>query len=281
MRHHAGVSSPPKQTKQERREAARQAREEAERAATAGAARKRRLALLGGVLAVAAVLVVVAIVVSGGGGSSGDADSRASKVVKAQGPIPGQKEASEMLAGVKQDGIFLGDPKAPVRFVEFADLQCPFCREYALNTMPVLVQDYVRAGKVRMEFRDLAFIGKDSQLAGRWAAAAAQQGRLWNFSDVFYFNQGEENTGYVNEAFLTKIARAAGVDPVKAKAYAATSAAGAPIAAATTLAQRFGVSSTPSFLVGRSGGGLAKVDAGPTDTEKLKAAIDSQLKGGT
>jgi protein-disulfide isomerase len=280
MRHHAGVSSPPKQTKQERREAARQAREEAERAATASAARKRRLALLGGVLAVAAVLVVVAIVVSGGGGS-GDADSRAAKVTKDQGAVSGQKEASEMLAGVKQDGIFLGDPKAPVRFVEFADLQCPFCREYALQTMPVLVQDYVRAGKVRMEFRDLAFIGKDSQLAGRWAAAAAQQGKLWNFTDIFYFNQGEENTGYVTEAFLTKIARAAGVDPVKAKAYAGTSAADAPITQATTLAQRFGVSSTPSFLVGKRGGGLAKVDAGPTDTEKLKAAIDSQLKGGT
>jgi protein-disulfide isomerase len=281
MRHHAGVSSPPKQTKQERREAARQAREEAERAATASAARKRRLALLGGVLAVAAVLVVVAIVVSGGGGSSGDADSRAAKVTKDQGAVSGQKEASEMLAGVKQDGIFLGDPKAPVRFVEFADLQCPFCREYALQTMPVLVQDYVRAGKVRMEFRDLAFIGKDSQLAGRWAAAAAQQGRLWNFTDIFYFNQGEENTGYVTEAFLTKIARAAGVDPVKAKAYAGTSAADAPITEATTLAQRFGVNSTPAFLVGKRGGGLAKVDAGPTDTDKLKAAIDSQLKGGT
>jgi protein-disulfide isomerase len=276
----SAVSTPPKQTKQERREAARQARLDAERAAAAGAARKRRLAMLGGVLAVAAVIVVAAIVISSGGGSN-DAGSRASSVEKATGAIPGQRESSEMLTGIQQAGIFLGDPKAPVRFVEFADLQCPFCREYSLNTLPVLVQDYVRKGKVRMEFRDLAFIGDDSLKAGRWAAGAARQGKLWNFADVMYFNQGEENTGYVTDAFLTKIANASGVDAAKAKAYAATDASAQGIKDATALAQRYGVSSTPSFLVGRRGGGLAKVDAGPTDTEKLKSAIDSQLKGGT
>lgn len=235
--------------------------------------------MVGGVLAVAAVVVVVAIVVSSGGND--DPGSRAAKVEKAQGQIAGQSESSQMLSGIAQEGVFLGDPKAPVRFVEFADLQCPFCRDYALRTMPVLVQDYVRTGKVRMEFRDLAFIGEDSQKAGRWAAAAARQGRLWNFSDIFYFNQGDENSGYVTDAFLAKIATAAGVDAAKAKAYASTAAANAPIDEATALAQRFGVSSTPSFLVGKRGGGLAKVEAGPTDLAKLKAAIDSQLKGST
>ena len=72
-----------------------------------------------------------------------------------------------MLAGIPQNGIYLGNANAPVRLVEFADLQCPFCREYTLQTLPQLVQDYVRSGKVRMEFRDLAFLGKDSVTAGR------------------------------------------------------------------------------------------------------------------
>jgi protein-disulfide isomerase len=279
MRHHCGVSTSPKQTKQQRREAARQARVDAEQAAAASAQRKRRLSMVGGVLGLAAVLVVVAIVVSSS--NKNDSGSRAGRVEKATGAIPGQTESSEMLTGLPQQGIFLGKANAPVRFVEFADLQCPFCREYALNTLPVLVQDYVRTGKVRMEFRDLAFIGKDSEKAGRWAAAAGRQGKLWNFADVFYFNQGEENTGYVTDTFLAKIAKAAGVDPVKAKAYADTPAADAPRQAATALAQRYGASSTPTFLVGKRGGGLAKVNAGPTDTDALKAAIDGQLKGST
>jgi protein-disulfide isomerase len=277
MRHHCGVSTSQKQTKQQRREAARQARLEAERAAALSARRKRRLTMLGAVLGLAAVLVVVAIVVSSG--NKNDSSSRAGKVEKATGAIPGQTESREMLTGIPQQGMYLGNPKAPVRFVEFADLQCPFCREYALNTMPVLVQDYVRTGKMRMEFRDLAFIGKDSEKAGRWAAAAGQQGKLWNFSDIFYFNQGQENTGYVTDKFLAKIAKAAGVDPVKAKAYADTPAADQPRQVATALAQRYDVTSTPTFMVGRRGGGLAKVPAAPTDTNTLKAAIDGQLKG--
>ena len=81
-----------------------------------------------------------------------------------------------MLAGIPQSGIYLGNPAAPVPLVEFADLQCPFCREYTLQTLPQLVQDYVRTGKVRMEFRNLSFLGKDSVTAGR-AAAAARRSR--------------------------------------------------------------------------------------------------------
>ena len=75
-----------------------------------------------------------------------------------------------MLADIPQSNIYLGNPAAPVRLVEFADPQCPFCREYALQVLPQLVQDYVRSGKVRMEFRILSFLGKDSVTAGRAAA---------------------------------------------------------------------------------------------------------------
>ena len=129
-----------------------------------------------------------------------------------------------MLAGIPQSGIHLGSPNAPVRLVEFADLQCPFCREYTLQTLPALVQDYVRTGKVRMEFRDLAFIGGLREGGPRSAAAAGAQNKLWNFVDIFYYNQGEENTGYVTRASCDSIDKAAGVDSAKAEAFAATAA---------------------------------------------------------
>jgi protein-disulfide isomerase len=270
------MSTDPQPTKQERRDAARAARLEAERGAAGAALRRKRLRTLLAVLGAAAVVVVVAIVVSGGSSNDG-AKSRPGAAQKASGAIPGQKESAAMLAGIPQSDIYLGNPGAPVRVVEFADLQCPFCREYTLQVLPQLVQDYVRSGKVRMEFRSLSFIGKDSVTAGRAAAAAAQQDKLWNFVDVLYYNQGEENSGYVTPAFLDRIYGAAGVDPVKAKAFAASQASQKPLTTANAMADQLGVQSTPTILVGKRGGTLTPVQADPTDLGTFKTAIDGAL----
>jgi protein-disulfide isomerase len=269
------MSTNPRPTKQQRRDAARQARIDAERAQAAATVRRRRIRTVLAVLGAAAVVVVIAIVVSSSGG--GSAKNRPAAAQKSNGPIPGQKESAAMLDGIPQSGIYLGKPAAPVRLVEFADLQCPFCREYSLQTLPQLVQDYVRNGKVRMEFRNLSFIGDDSVTAGRAASAAGEQNRLWNFIDVFYYNQGEENSGYVTQQFLNTIYSAAGVDATKANAFAQTPAAFKPLAAANTLADQHGVNSTPTILVGKRGGGLTKVNAAPTDTNAYKKAIDGLL----
>lgn len=269
------MSSEPRQTRQQRREAARAARVEAERAQAAAAQRRRRLITLGGVLAAAAVVVVVAILVSGGGGDN--ASDRPQAAQTASGAIPGQKESAEMLAGIPQKGIYLGKADAPVRLVEFADLQCPICREYSLQSLPQLVQDYVRTGKVRMEFRNLSFLGPDSITAGRAAAAAAQQNKLWNFADVFYYNQGEENSGYVTQEFIDRINKAAGVDSAEADAFAKSDASQEPLGAANTMANQLGVNATPTILVGKRGGELKAVDADATDVAAYKSAIDGVL----
>jgi protein-disulfide isomerase len=269
------MSSEPRQTKQQRREAARAARVEAERAQAAAAQRRRRLMTLGGVLAAAAVVVVVAILVSGGGGDN--ASDRPQAAQTSSGAIPGQKESAEMLAGIPQKGIYLGKADAPVRLVEFADLQCPICREYTLQSLPQLVQDYVRTGKVRMEFRNLSFLGPDSITAGRAAAAAAQQNKLWNFADVLYYNQGEENSGYVTPEFIDRINKAAGVDSAEADAFAKSDASQEPLGAANTMANQLGVNATPTILVGKRGGELKAVDADATDVAAYKSAIDGVL----
>jgi protein-disulfide isomerase len=269
------MSSEPRKTRQQRREEARTARVEAERAQAASAQRRRRLVTLGAVLAAAAVVVVVAIAVSGGGGD--DASDRPQAAQTASGAIPGQKESAEMLAGIPQKGIYLGKADAPVRLVEFADLQCPICREYALQSLPQLVQDYVRTGKVRMEFRNLSFLGPDSITAGRAAAAAAQQNKLWNFTDVLYYNQGEENSGYVTQDFIDRMNKAAGVDSAEADAFAKSAASQEPLGAANTLANQHGVNATPTILVGKRGGELKAVDADATDVSAYKSAIDAVL----
>lgn len=225
-------------------------------------------------LGAAAVLVVVAIVVSSG--SDGDnASSRPAVAQKTAGAIPGEKESAAMLDGIAQRGLVLGNPDAPVKLVEFADLQCPICRAHVLQVLPLLVRDYVRPGKASIELRLLSFIGPDSVTAGRAAVAASRQDKLWNFADVFYYNQGKENAGYVTPDFLKRIYQAAGVDAAQASAYAATSASEGPLDAADELADRYGVEGTPTFLAGKAGGPLTKVD--DLRIDGLRSAIDGLM----
>ena len=88
-----------------------------------------------------------------------------------------------------------------------------------------------------MELRLLTFIGPDSVTAAGVLLAAGQQNKLWNATDLFYRNQGEENSGYVTDDFLTKVLTGAGADAEKAIAGAGDPAVSQEIAAAKTLSQ--------------------------------------------
>ena len=254
-------------TKRERREAARQARLEREAAEAAAARRKRRTYQLLAALGAAAVLVVVAILVSsGGGGGKPGTTSEA---------LTGRQETVSMLQGIPQKDNVLGNPNAPVTLYEFADLQCPFCAEFAKNNLPLLIRDFVRPGKVKLVYQDMAFIGNDSETAAAAAAAAGQQDKLWYFTNLMYWNQGQENTGYVTDQFLTNLYKGIpGLDVAKANAARTKAPATKAIDEPRTLADQYGVSSTPTFVAGPSGGRLQKLNASGSDYNQLKNALD-------
>ena len=141
--------------------------------------------------------------------------------------------------------------------VEFADLQCPYCDEYALQALPTLVRDYVRTGKLSLRFENLSFIGPDSVAAGRAAAAAARQNRLWNFVDLMYLNQGQENTGYVTAAYVRRLFDAVpGLNVAAALRASGAPSAQAALGRATAYATSIGVAATPTFLIGTRAGNL-------------------------
>jgi protein-disulfide isomerase len=268
-------TQPPNPTKRERREAARAQRMERERAAEAAATRRKRLYQLGGLLAAAVAILVIAIAVSSGGGkksSGGDASS-----------IQGAADSRSLVAGIPQKGITLGKATAPVTIVEFADPQCPFCKNYTLQEMPSVIQKYVKTGKAKMELRYLTFIGPDSLAAARPLEAAGLQDKLWQASDLFYRNQGEENSGYVTDDFLTGILKGAGADAPKAMDQAGTSAVSEQLAEAKTLSSRYAVNGTPTILVGPTGGELKKDNETAPTAAGIGRLVDTALaaKGGT
>lgn len=188
---------------------------------------------------VAALAVVGILVAISAGGSDGEA----------RGELVGAQEATALVAGIPQAGERLGKADAPVEIVEYADLQCPFCASASTRTIPALVERYVRDGSARLTFRPLAFIGADSERGALAAAAAGEQGKLWQFVEVLYRNQGGENTGWLSDDLVTEAATALGIDTAALDEARTGSAAAGVLSAANAAAQSDGIDSTPTFVV--------------------------------
>ena len=165
--------------------------------------RARQIASGVSFLAVCAIAVLVVISQVGGSGSGGDTN------------LEGVAQVKSELRGIPQHGTLLGDRGAPVTVVEYGDLQCPLCADFSTHVAPDLIDQVVRQGTAAYEFRQWTVIGQppheQSTLAAKAALAASKQSRYWNYVELFYRNQGTEETGYVTDPFLTAIARGAGV----------------------------------------------------------------------
>ena len=250
-------------TKRELREQRRAERLAREHAEASSAARRTRLWRLLAATAAAAAVVVVAALASSSGGDPA--------------PAAPPAQASALFDGIPEKNGVLGDPDAPLTVTEFVDLQCPVCAEASKTTLPALIRDYVRTGKVKLQARTLSFIGPDSVRAARVAAAAEQQGRLWPFLEAFYAAQGRENSGYVTDDFLRSVAAAAGVDATAALRAADGAAAAERLNRANADAQTLGVDATPTFTVAHGDGKPQVIGTGVQDPQALAAALDKAL----
>ena len=231
--------------------------------------RRRRLWLIGGTFALVAVLVAMAIALAGSEDESGTTS----------GPPEGAAETAALYRGIPQSGIELGSPDAELVMTEFADLQCPFCGDYGRDVLPTIVERYVRTGKVRLVFRNLDFIGEDSTEAARMAAAAGQQGKLFQFVDLIYRNQGAENTDWVNDEYLERIGRAVGLDVARAKRERGGPAVTAQLAEAKRVAEGAGIDSTPAFLLQRKGGRPERLEVESLAPGPFSEALDRAIAG--
>jgi protein-disulfide isomerase len=129
-----------------------------------------------------------------------------------------------------------------------------------------------------MQFENLSFIGPGSVAAGRVAAAASQQNKLWNFVDLLYLNQGEENSGYVTPTYLRHLLEAVPALHVRQALDSSRSpAASAALSNANQVAAQYGISATPSFLIGRSGGPLHQFQPSSLRSAPFQAEINSLL----
>jgi protein-disulfide isomerase len=174
--------------------------------------------------------------------------------------------------------VRLGAARGAPTLIEFADLQCPVCARYDIEVMRSVVDRYIRPGKVNYELRVHAILGPDSVRAAGAAAAAADQDRLYPFTDLFYREQGSENSGYVTDGFLRRLASAIpGLNP-DAVVRAANAPTRQPLfQEATRLAQALGSSSTPDFYLKLAGGRLVRVSPSALTPGAFAQALDAAL----
>ena len=142
-----------------------------------------------------------------------------------------------------------------------------------------IVKDYVRPGKLRIVMRPWAFLGPDSITGQHATLAASLQNRAFNYASVLYDNQGEENTGWLNQTMVTSAAASVpGMDVPKLLADQDSSTVKALADTVDTLATADKVNSTPTLLVGKTGThGKVVTLSSPTDRASLVKAIDAEL----
>jgi protein-disulfide isomerase len=264
-------------TRKERREQARSQRKALEEAEASTAQRRKRLIQLGSVIGAVVVIVVVILVATSGGGKTTAPEKETGK-----GPPKVVAEVTSLLAGIPQSGNTLGSPKAPVTLQYFGDLECPICREFTEGALKPLIEKYVRTGKLKIEYRNLETATREpetfrtQQIA---ALSAGKQQKAWDYIELFYHQQGEEDTGYVSEKYLQELAKQ--VPGLNLSTWTAdrdnpefTNTVTSDAQAATAA----GFTGTPSFLVGKTGGTSQKLEyASLSDPSSFESAINKLL----
>jgi protein-disulfide isomerase len=164
-----------------------------------------------------------------------------------------------------------GRPDAPVTVYEMSDFQCPYCRTFALTTLPLLEREYVASGKVRWVFINLPLsqVHPHAVAAAEVAMCAARQNRFWPMHDLLY--QRQERWAHQIEPgpYLLALGDSAGLDRARLAPCVTSGAARAEIRADSARAARAGAHSTPTFYIE---GGLLE---GARPVELFRAVLDS------
>ncbi len=233
--------------------------------------RSRTLNIALGAIAIIG-LVFGGVQLAQGGGSAGAAG--AATGANAEGESAEQPDAQSIERRDPADTMAIGDVDAPVVMSEWIDFRCPFCAVYSRDTLPVLIEEYVNTGKVRIELHDVAFFGEQSTRAAVAARAAGEQGKYVEFVQAIYEAAPESGHPELPADELLGFAKQVGVpDLAKFEADMTRSDLQDAVAQSTAQAQQLGVTGVPFFAVD----GQALSGAQPVETFRalLDEAVDA------
>lgn len=191
----------------------------------------------------------------------------------------GENASPELMALARRDDgdpLAQGQKDAPVVMIEYADFGCSFCGKFARDTEPDLVEKYVEAGVLRIEWRNLPIFGKGSERAARAAWAAGEQDRFWQFHKAAYADENAKSNGFGKEQ-LRGLAEEAGVpDLDRFSSDMDSGAAKKSVARDEKEAYGLGASSTPVFLI--NGEPVSGAQPDQVFTDAVERAADRAKK---
>lgn len=150
------------------------------------------------------------------------------------------------------DDVILGSKDAPVTIVEFGDYQCPFCGHFFSEIEPQLRKEYIETGKVKMVYKDFAFLGPESQAAAQAAECAKDQNSYWLYHDALYREEiadNQENNGNLTSDRLKEIASEIGLNQSQFNPCFDSKKYEAEVNGDYDEAQSVGVKATPTIFI--------------------------------
>ncbi len=128
------------------------------------------------------------------------------------------------------------------------------------------------------EFRGFPFIGDDSVKGYRYLLAAGEQDKLWNLAEALYRNQGDENSGWLTESLVRRLAaEIPGLDADRLVTDAEQPDIVDEASSAASKASAAGIQGTPTFLVKIGDGTPYLIQVASVD--QMRAALDDALSG--
>jgi protein-disulfide isomerase len=243
----------------------------------------RALAIAGGVALIAVIAIVLGVVLSSGGSSSGSGTVTKSDLkglpstgsATSSDALPGAVAANALFKGIPQQGLVLGNAKAPVEMEMFIDVQCPICRDYEVNDLSTVVTHYIRPGKVQLHLQPWAFLGPQSFTGRLGVIGAAAQNKGFEYAKILYDNQGQEESGWLTGQTMANIgASVNGLDMQQWQTATNSSEAKSVANSVDALAKKANVVGTPTILVGCAGGKLRDVST-PTFAPTLQETVQA------
>lgn len=180
--------------------------------------------------------------------------------------------ADDLARAEADDPMALGDLNAPITLVEFTDYSCPYCARLAVDTLPVVIDEYVEQGLVRIEIHDVAKLGEGSVAAAIAARAAGEQGRYFEYLHALYAASPTDAHPEFDDEALIGFAEQAGVPDIELfSARLGADDLRELVLISDAAACEAGIESVPTIVVGDA------VVVGAQPTDDIRAAIDAEL----